>query len=131
VVYPDLCKAFDTVPQDILVSKLKRHGFDGWSTRWIRNWLDGRIQRAAVNSSMSTWRPVTSGFPQRSLSGPVLFNNSAGNMDIGIECTLSKFANDTKVSGAVHMLDEWDGILRDFDRLERWAHVNLIRFNNI
>ncbi|GAB0176144.1 cAMP-dependent protein kinase inhibitor alpha [Grus japonensis] len=49
-------------------------------------------------------------------------------MDSGIECTLSKFAN-TKLCGAVNMLEGRDAIQRDLDRLKRWACVNLVKLN--
>jgi len=53
----------------------------------------------------------------------------AGDMDSGIERTLSKFADDTKPCGAVYMLEGRDTIRRDLDRLERWACANLMKFN--
>ncbi|KAK4819788.1 LOW QUALITY PROTEIN: hypothetical protein QYF61_011388 [Mycteria americana] len=100
-----------TVPHNIPLSKLERYGFDGCTIWWIRNWLDGHIQRLNVQMEI------------------ILFNIFISDIDSGIECILRMFEDDTKLTGAVDTPEGWDAIQRDLDKLEKWAHVNFMKFN--
>ena len=72
-IYLDYKKAFDTVPHNRLLSKLKAYKFSNQILMWITSFLSNRIQRVAVNGEHSEWTRVLSGIPQGSVLGQILF----------------------------------------------------------
>ncbi|KAJ7415696.1 hypothetical protein WISP_76612 [Willisornis vidua] len=85
-------------------------------------------QTVVVNGSMSRWGPVLNGIPHGWVFGLALFAIIVGSMHSWIE-GISKFADEIKLCGGFDMLKGRNAIQRELDNHERWAHVNLMKFN--
>lgn len=129
VIYLDFQKAFDKVPHKRLLVKLRAHGIDGKVLRWIENWLCNRKQRVVINGKASTWTNVTSGVPQGSVIGPILFLVYINDIDEGLSCIISKFADDTKIANSVVSKDQAKEMQNNLDKLSNWAITWQMRFN--
>ncbi len=125
----DLAKVFDMVNHRKLLQKLRKKGVTGKLLQWIKNWMADRKQRVVINGEHSDWLDVTSGVPQGSVSGPLLFLVYIDYLEEGIMSTLSKFADDTKLAGLVESLEQSRVLQSDLDRLRDWALEWDMQFN--
>ena len=90
----DFSKAFDLVPHGRLLTKIANSGVDPRVVVWIREFLSGRTQRVRVEGQLSEEVRVTSGVPQGSVLGPLLFLAYINDIGRNIESTIRLFADD-------------------------------------
>ena len=96
-VYMDFMKAFDKVPHRRLVKKMERYGINQSTINWVRNFLSNRKQKVSVNGTESRDHEVTSGIPQGSVLGPILFVIYINDMPENVFAETYLFADDTKI----------------------------------
>ena len=128
-IYLDFQKAFDKVPHKRLLIKLKAHGIQGNILKWVENWLKNRKQRVVINGKASKWINVTSGVPQGSVLGPVLFLIYINDIDEGVTGIISKFADDTKIANTVASNSQIKELQNNLDRLSEWGQTWQMSFN--
>ena len=129
VVYLDFAKAFDKVPHVRLLDKVSKHGIGGKVWSWIKEWLRDRKQRVCISGHSSSWVPVTSGVPQGSVLGPLLFLIFINDLESGLLSSLLKFADDTKVFCQVNGQHDREQLQADLNCLTEWSDKWQMPFN--
>ena len=122
-------KAFDTVPHLRLIEKLKGYGISGSLLMWLMNFLQGRSQRVVLNGIQSQWLEVTSGVPQGSILGPLLFVLYINDIAENIQCKLGVFADDTKIYSIINNMCNTMELQCDLDNMQEWCRTWLLKLN--
>jgi hypothetical protein len=131
-IYTDFEKAFDKVPHKRLISKLQAYGINDILVNWIKDFLTGRQQQVRVNGSYSGWGKVTSGIPQGSVLGPVLFLLYINDL---VDCCdgdpdMYLFADDAKIFKHILNPFDYDKVQNGLDALQEWSSRWLLNLNS-
>ena len=129
LIYLDFSKAFDKVPYKRLFTKLESHGISGNILNWIKIWLSDRRQRVCIDGEYSEWVEVTSGVPQGSVLGPILFIVYINDLDCNVISKLDKFADDSKLGKSLRSQDDVECLRKDLANMEKWSNDWQMKFN--
>ena len=114
-------KAFDMVPHKRLLSTLQSYGISGRILTWIQEFLVGRNQYVIVNGEKSSPGSVTSGIPQGTVLGPLLFVIYINGILENITSDGFLFDDDTKIFRTITSKDDALRLQSDIDSLKEWS----------
>ena len=124
-LYLDFCKAFDKVNHYLLIAKLKNFGNGGKLLQPLSSYLEDRSPRTVINNIYSECLPISSGVPQGSVLGPLLFLVFINDLPDVLETSIAYlFADDTKINNADPVL-----LQNDLLKLHQWGLENKMQFN--
>ena len=129
IIYLDFRKAFDAVPHQRLIEKLKSFGISGNLLEWLKCFLIGRKQRVVIGEEQSSWSEVKSGIPQGSVLGPVLFVIFINDIPRALQNATKIFADDTKAYKAVRNIEDQASLQNDVDSAFNWSQKWQMKFN--
>nr|VZI34677.1 unnamed protein product [Spirometra erinaceieuropaei] len=128
-IYIDFKKAFDSVPHQLLLHKLRNGGIRGRLRVWIQSFLAGRSQRVQVGRQQSSEVGLVSGVPQGSVLGPALFLVFIIDCVKDLNCDTILFAGDIRLWKVIHNAADVDHLQANLNRLEVWSKRWLVPFN--
>ena len=117
----DFSKAFDTVAHRRLLQKLDHYGIRGSMLQWLASWLTNRKQQVVVDGEFSSEVKVTSGVPQGTVLGPLMFLIYVNNIGKGISSRIRLFADDALLYREIKEQKDADTLQEDLKKLETWS----------
>ena len=119
----------DTVPHKRLLHKLRSYGLSDKLCTWVESFLSNRKQRVEVNDSYSAWHKVTSGIPQGSVLGPILFVLFINDLPNCVKSSVYMFADDTKLYRQISVAEDSRALQEDLDHLFSWSEDWKLKFH--
>ena len=129
VILLDFSKAFDKVPHNRLLLKLQHYGVRGNILAWIRDFLSDRTQEVVLDGTTSTRCSVTSGVPQGTVLGPLLFLVYINDMPSCVQSPARLFADDCLVYKKIRSQDDCIALQEDLQKLQEWEERWLMQFH--
>ena len=124
VLFLDFSKAFDKVPHNRLLHKL-----DYYDLEWIKQFLVGRTQQVVIENKLSDLTPVTSGVPQGSVLGPLLFLLFINDLPRSIDSVVKLYADDVLMYRSIKDPSDHQALQNDLNKLAHWSTIWQMPFN--